>query len=78
VQANGCWELATVYEHWRSGGITAVHELLNQQPYDGDETPPSSQVWEHASGFKHSLFSDVVPAGISGQQTGTQAAGIAR
>lgn len=78
VQANGCWELATVYEHWRSGGITAVHELLNQQPYDGDETPPSSQVWEHASGFKHSLFSDVIPAGISGQQTGTQAAGIAR
>jgi len=78
VQANACWELATVYEHWRSGGISAVHELLSQQPYDGDETPPSSQVWEHASGFKHSLFSDVIPAGISGQQVGMQTAGIVR
>lgn len=78
VQANACWELATVYEHWRNGGSAAVHELLNQQPYDGDETPPSSQVWEHASGFKQSLFSAVIPAGISGQQTGAQSAGIAR
>jgi len=78
VQATGCWELASVYEHWRSGGSAAVHELLNQRPYDGDETPPSSQVWEHASGFKHSLFSDVIPAGINAAQSGAQAAGIAR
>ena len=78
VQATGCWELASVYEHWRSGGSAAVHELLNRQPYDEDETPPSSQVWEHASGFKHSLFSDVIPAGINGAQSGAQTAGIAR
>ena len=77
VQANGCWELATVYEHWRSGGVAAVHELLNQQPYDGDETPPSSQVWEHASGFKHSLFSDVIPAGISSSRIENRSAGVA-
>ena len=76
VQANGCWELATVYEYWRSGGSAAVHELLNEQPYDGDETPQSSQVWEHASGFKHSLFSAVIPAGISGGRSTTQSAGI--
>jgi hypothetical protein len=54
-----------------------VHELLNQQPYDGDETPPSSQVWEHASGFKHSLFSDVMPAGISGSRIENRSAGVA-
>ena len=77
VQANACWELATVYEHWRNGGVAAVHELLNQQPYDGDETPPSSQVWEHASGFKHSLFSSVIPAGISGSRIESKSAGVA-
>jgi error-prone DNA polymerase len=76
VQANGCWELATVYEHWRNGGSAAVHELLNQRPYDGDETPPSSQVWEHASGFKHSLFSDVTPAGVSGSRIENRSAGV--
>lgn len=77
VQANACWELATVYEHWRTGGVAAVHELLNQQPYDGEETPPSSQVWEHASGFRHSLFSSVIPAGISGSRIENKSAGVA-
>ena len=75
VQAIGCWELATVYEHWRSGGVSAVHELLNQQPYDGTETPPTSQVWEHASGFKQSLFSDVIPVGNT-QAISRQSAGV--
>ena len=65
VSANACWELSVIYEHWRAGGTAAVHELLNQQPYDGDEVPPSSQVWEHASGFKQSVFADVSPTGAN-------------
>jgi error-prone DNA polymerase len=76
VQANACWEMSVVYEHWRTGGIAAVHELLNPETYDGDEIPPSSQVWEHASGFKQSVFVDVSPAGatlLSGNQESADA-----
>ncbi|MBU6348168.1 MAG: hypothetical protein KGQ38_06105, partial [Actinomycetales bacterium] len=76
VQATGCWELATIYEHWRKGGVAAVHELLNQRPYDGSESATMTQVWEQASAFKHSLFSDVAPAGITGPNS-PQGVGVA-
>ena len=76
ISATGCWELATVYQHWRTGGVAAVHELINQRPYDETEPAVLTQVWEPASGFKQSLFSDVTPAGNTGSSSSPQAAGV--
>ncbi len=65
VLAEGCWELGSVYQVWKTGGVPAVHEFLARRPYDdseGDaEKPSPTQVWEHASGFRQSPFADVRP-----------------
>jgi error-prone DNA polymerase len=59
VLAQGCWDLGTVYRHWRAGGVAAVRELLDTAPYDDNQIVIPTQVWEHASGFRQSPYADV-------------------
>jgi error-prone DNA polymerase len=56
VRADGCWELGAVWEVWREGGVTAVHEMLARQPYDDSEPVVATAAWEHASGFRQSPY----------------------
>jgi len=65
IVANGCWELSTVYQHWRAGGIVAVRDLLANEPYDVSKSPAATQIWEHASGFRQSPYADVKPASMN-------------
>lgn len=63
IMGDGCWELSEVYRVWRQGGISAVHDLIKQEPIvDADPLAPT-RIWEHASGFRLSPFADVRPAG---------------
>lgn len=65
IVANGCWELSTVYQHWRQGGIVAVRDLLANEPYDVSKSPVATQIWEHASGFRQSPYADVKPVSMN-------------
>jgi error-prone DNA polymerase len=63
ILANGCWELSEVYQHWKFGGVIAVHELIGKVPTHQLDPVAPTQIWEHASGFRTSPFADVRPAG---------------
>jgi len=63
ILANGCWELSEVYQHWKRGGVSAVHELIGKVPVHQLDPVAPTQIWEHASGFRSSPYADVRPAG---------------
>jgi error-prone DNA polymerase len=63
IQSEGCWELGTIYQVWREGGVDAVHEFISARPYDDEEPVALTRTWEHASGFQVSPYADVAPAG---------------
>lgn len=64
IVADGCWEMSTIYQHWREGGVAQVHAFISRQPYDEHQTVSTTQIWEHASGFRHSPYADVRPVGV--------------
>ena len=63
ILADGCWELSEVYRVWRDGGISAVQDLIHQEPITQADPVVPTRIWEHASGFRLSPFADVRPAG---------------
>jgi error-prone DNA polymerase len=63
ILADGCWELSEVHRVWRQGGVSAVHELIKQEPVVVADPIAPTRIWEHASGFRLSPFADVRPAG---------------
>jgi error-prone DNA polymerase len=63
ILANGCWELSEVYRHWKTGGVKSVLDLIGSTPINQLDPVVPTQIWEHASGFRSSLFADVRPAG---------------
>ncbi len=32
LRATGCWELTTMFEAWKHGGVEAVHDLMDEEP----------------------------------------------
>ena len=71
LRATGCWDLATLFDTWRSGGTSAVHAVLDPPP---DERRDASDLGEvgtdgvrrllvHSSGFAMSPYADIKPAG---------------
>lgn len=66
IQSEGCWELGMIYQVWREGGVSAVHEFITSTAYDEEEPVALTRTWEHASGFQVSPYADVIPAGSQG------------
>ncbi len=73
LRATGAWDLGTVHEEWRHGGVGAVMELVAASPRPAppqarrdDEAAPVGlprRVLVHASGFRQSPYADIKPAG---------------
>ena len=70
LRATGAWDLGTLSDLWRSGGMDAVHEEIDRVPLgfgdaaDGSDRGPS-RVMVHTSGFRMSPYADIKPAGGS-------------
>ena len=62
IVADGCWELSQVYQQWQKYGLDGVNDLINQ-PEETDDPATLTRLWEHASGFQVSPYSDTRPAG---------------
>ncbi len=68
LRATGCWELGALAEAWRTGGLDAVHALMDPPRPDGPAAPAPSEgrprrVLVHSSGFTMSPYADIKPAG---------------
>ncbi len=70
LRATGCWDLATLFEAWRSGGTPAVHAVLDppvdeRVPTDDGQVGSDGvrRVLVHSSGFAMSPYADIKPAG---------------
>ncbi len=80
LRATGAWDLGTLSDLWRSGGMDAVHEEIDRVPLgfgdaaDGSDRGPS-RVMVHTSGFRMSPYADIKPAGDS---PGTVTGDVAR
>ncbi len=68
--ANGCWDLGTLFETWRSEqelagdpaqALAAVRDVLAEVPEGFGGGP--RRVLVHSSGFRQSAYSDITPAG---------------
>jgi error-prone DNA polymerase len=78
LRATGCWELPTLHQVWKEGGIEAVHTFMGQVPQGfGD---PGSVGEEAVTGAAESRSTRPVmssPPGAEGQGAGT-AGGMGR
>ncbi len=71
LRATGAWDLGTLSDLWRSGGMDAVHEEIDRVPLgfgaaaDGSDRSDRgpSRVMVHTSGFRMSPYADIKPAG---------------
>lgn len=73
LRATGAWELSALQQAWTMGGITAVHEALDEAECTARarsealaEAPGEDhgrRVLLHASGFRQSPYADIRPAG---------------
>jgi error-prone DNA polymerase len=85
LRATGAWDLGTLSDLWRSGGMDAVHEEIDRvprgfgNPADGSDHGPS-RVMVHTSGFRMSPYADIKPAGpdIKSLPPGTITGDVAR
>ncbi len=73
VRATGAWELATLWEAWQTGGITAVHRAIAEadelararaEVDEAQDLRQGRRVLVHASGFQQSPYADTRPAGL--------------
>jgi error-prone DNA polymerase len=80
LRATGAWDLGTLSDLWRTGGMDAVHAEIDRvpvgfaDPADGS-SPGPSRVMVHTSGFRMSPYADIKPAGGS---PGTVTGDVAR
>jgi error-prone DNA polymerase len=64
VRGTGCWDLQTLHDAWRGGGMAAVQELMAPvapAPDPSDAEP--HRVLVHSTGFRLSPYADIKPAG---------------
>ena len=62
IRATGCWGLGLIREHWRTGGSSAVFQLLAVDRQIAQD-PVRNRVLVHPSGVRQSPYADVRPAG---------------
>src|SRR5690606_1085822 len=66
IRATGAWELSSLEEAWRTGGLAAVEaRIAETDVLPEDVTSRRRRVLLHASGFKQSPYADITPAGPS-------------
>ncbi len=85
LRATGAWDLGTLSDLWRSGGMDAVHAEIDRLPLGSSSrgpgtstdrpSPGPSRVMVHTSGFRMSPYADIKPAGGS---PGTVTGDVAR
>jgi error-prone DNA polymerase len=72
LRADGCWDLATLFECWRSEcertgdprrALASIRDRLAELPSDPASGEPSRRVLVHPSGFRQSPYADVRPSG---------------
>jgi error-prone DNA polymerase len=70
LRATGCWDLTTLFEAWRSGGVDAVHALTDPPAGEGPDADDGHvgadgvrRLLVHSSGFAMSPYADIKPAG---------------
>ncbi len=68
LRATGAWDLGSLHDLWRSGGMDAVHAEIARRPAGYAEpedgaAPAPQRVLVHTSGFRMSPYADIKPAG---------------
>ena len=63
IRATGAWELSSLEEAWRAGGLAAVEARIAETDIQPEERQGSRRVLLHASGFRQSPYADIKPAG---------------
>ncbi|HEU5157827.1 MAG TPA: DNA polymerase III subunit alpha [Streptosporangiaceae bacterium] len=62
INATACWDLAGLYEAWRTGGLAAARAAM-AVPDRPRVQPPGGAPITYANGYRISPYADVAPAG---------------